>query len=162
VRVETVQRARQLPGPLLLDPGPPRVIAAYHDADGQLVYARATGDGGVDPVELGLDAEEYARVVYGDGNETLLLRLLRVAAARVRRWVRVRARRMLVCGHLWMARVPPVNAVEFCDVSDVLPHRPHAAGVVRLGAWETFFHKPDEDGRRWPPVRVGELEPLGN
>jgi hypothetical protein len=162
VRVEKVQRARQLRGPLLVDPGPPRVIAGYHDADGQLIYSRATGDGGVDPAELGLDAEEYARIVYGDGNETLLLRLLRVAAARVRTWDQVRARQMLVCRPLGMAHVPPVNAVAFCDTSDLLPQRPDAEGTVRLDAWETFFHETDEAGRRWPPVRVGELQPLSN
>jgi hypothetical protein len=161
VRVETIQRARKLPGPLLVDPGPPRIVAGYRETDGQLVYTRASGDGGIDPAELGLDAEEYRQTVCGDGNEKLLPKLLRLAVERVRRWDQVRARRLLVCQQPWLSRPPRVHGVRWCDWTELLPQLPGTEGVVRLDAWETWFRETDEEGRRWPPVRVGDLQSLG-
>jgi hypothetical protein len=162
VRVETIQRARQLPGPLLVDPGPPRIVAGYHEDDGRFVYTRATGDGGIDPAELGLDPEAYWQTVYDTADEALLLKLLHKVAGRVRTWDQVRARRMLVCRQPWLDQPPRVHGVTWCDWSDLLPQLPNAEGVVRLGAWETYLQESGAEGPLWPPGLVGEVEPLGS
>src|SRR5205814_10709548 len=95
-----------LTGPLLIDPGPPRIILAYWDRTRRaLVYPDRGGDGGLEPEALGLTVDEYAAAAYGDQPALPLVRQLVTAAlAYARHHLDLDAASVCLCGHPW---IPP-------------------------------------------------------
>jgi hypothetical protein len=129
VRVEAVRRPRRLPGPLLLDPGPPHIVLARWDEQRRrVVYLRCSGDGGVPPQELGVDPREYAAAVYGARPAHELLSFLVPAAL-----ARCRLRELLdfgsvrLCRQAWVPHDCELPGVEVCDWA--------ALALARLG-WQ--------------------------
>jgi hypothetical protein len=152
VRVEAVRTPRRLAEPLLIDPGPPRVVLARWDPERRrLAYLPCSGDGGIEPEELGLHRHDYAAAVYRLGPAQELLGYL-VAAARAR----CRMRDLLdfgsvrLCRHAWV----PVNfaapGVEVCDwdalAFDRLGRHGPAPTLLRVGLWDAcLVHGPGQE-----------------
>ena len=119
VRVEAVRELQRLDAPLFIDPGPPRIILARWDPMERQVITRCSGDGGLDPEELGLAREEYAQVVYGERSAAPALRYL-IAAVLTRCLLRER----LAVSHAWLCRrpwVPPLDDLAGVDLQDSVP-----------------------------------------
>jgi hypothetical protein len=138
VRVEEIRAARRAPGPLLLDPGPPRVVLArWDEARGRLAYLPCSGDGGIEPEDLGLGRREYAAAACGGRPAHRVLEYL-LAAARTRCLMRDQLdfAEVRICRHPW---VPPdfdAPEVELCDwaalaLTRLARHVP-APALVRL------------------------------
>jgi hypothetical protein len=145
VRVEAVHSPRWLAGPLLLDPGPPRIVLARWDAARRcLVYLRCSGDGGVTPEGLGLDRREYAAGVYGSRPAQGILDFLLPAALG-----RCRLRDLLdfasvrLCRHPWVPADFEAPAVEVRDWAGLVRTRLGAGGpapaVLRLDLWDAYL-----------------------
>ncbi len=102
VRVERVRIPHCLARPLLIDPGPPRIVVAYHDPDsGELTYLPACGTIGLAPAALGLPEGDYLRALYrGERKEALLGALVRA--------VRTQAtdRGSIIAGDIWLVGRP--------------------------------------------------------
>jgi hypothetical protein len=127
VRVEEVRAARRAPGPLLLDPGPPRVVLArWDEGRRRAAYLPCSGDGGVEPEDLGLDRREYAAAACGGRPAHKVLDyLLAAARARCRLRDQLDFAAVRVCRQPW---VPPdfdAPGLELCDWA--------ALALVRLG-----------------------------
>jgi hypothetical protein len=144
VRVDAVRRLRPLTGPLLLDPGPPRVVLGRVDSQtGQVVYLPCSGDGGLEPAQLGIVPEEYARAVYWqEGARSLCRDLIARVLQRVRDWEQLEAREVLVCQQPWLAQVLPPASRSACDWQRLCLRRGAARGdpstppgLIRLDAW---------------------------
>jgi hypothetical protein len=143
VRVDAVRRLRALSGPLLLDPGPPRIVLGRVDLEtGQVVYLRCSGDGGLEPAQLGITPEEYGRAVYEQQGARAVCRdLIARALERVREWEQLEAREVLVCCQPWVAKVLPPGS-NFAHTWQRLCLKWGPAGrnapacLVRLDAWE--------------------------
>ncbi len=142
VRVEALEPLRRLPGPLLVDPGPPRVVLAYWDRSRRaLVYPDRHGDAGLEPEELGLTTDEYAAAVYGRLPAHSLVRFLVAAVlAYCRRRLHLDAAAVCLCGHPW---VPADLALPGVEVHDWWRAAAGVGGalspgtpVVRLDTWD--------------------------
>jgi hypothetical protein len=145
VRVDAVRRLRPLTGPLLLDPGPPRVVLGRVDSQtGQVVYLPCSGDGGLEPAQLGIAPEEYARAVYGQqGARSLCRDLIARVLQRVRDWEQLEAREVLVCRQPWLAQALPPDSRSARDWQRLCLRwgtpRGEASprpGLIRIDAWE--------------------------
>ncbi|MCC6421344.1 MAG: hypothetical protein IT429_24155 [Gemmataceae bacterium] len=138
VRVEAVRPPQRLAGPLLIDPGPPRVVLANWEASCRRVaYLPSSGDGGIAPEDLGLSRRDYAEAVYGVRPAAPVLRFL-VAAARTR----CRLRDRLEVGAVRLCRQPwvPVDfAADGVEVSDPHGHAPAGTRVVRFDVWNSYL-----------------------
>ncbi|MCI0458473.1 MAG: hypothetical protein L0Z62_16030 [Gemmataceae bacterium] len=117
VRVESVRPPRRLEGPLLIDPGPPRIVLARWDSSSRrVVYLPSSGDGGLEPEELGLARQDYAEAIYGRRPATAVLRyLIASALARCRMRDRLEPAEVRVCRHPWLPADPGLAGVELCD-----------------------------------------------
>jgi hypothetical protein len=115
VRIETVQGPRALEAPLFVDPGPPRIVLARWDSVKRRM-AYITGDGGLEPEELGLSREEYARATLGEGSAESVLRSL-VAAVRTHCQLRERlaVSRVRVWRRPWVPALGDLADVELQD-----------------------------------------------
>jgi hypothetical protein len=142
IRVESVRAPRRLAEPLLIDPGPPRVILARWDPQRRrLTYLPCSGDSGIEPEELGLRRHDYAAAVYRLGPAQELLGYL-LAAARAR----CRMRDLLDFGSVRLCRHPWVPAdfvspgVVVCDWAalafDRLSRLGPAPALLRVGLWD--------------------------
>jgi hypothetical protein len=146
VRVDAVRRLRRLTGPLLIDPGPPRIVLGQVDSQtGQVVYLPCSGDAGLEPARLGLVPGEYALAVYEqEGARSLCHDLIGRALQRVREWEQLEAREVLVCRQPWLAKVLPPASRFACDWQRLClrwgvagDSRPRQVWLIRLDAWET-------------------------
>jgi hypothetical protein len=144
VRVDAVRRLRPLSGPLLLDPGPPRIVLGRVDPrTGQVVYLPSSGDAGLEPAQLGVAPQEYARAVYEQqGARSLCRELIARVFQRVRDWEQLEARAVLVCRQPWLAKVLPPSSRFACDWQSLCRrwgsarHAPSPqVGLIRLDAW---------------------------
>jgi hypothetical protein len=144
VRVDAVRRLRPLAGPLLLDPGPPRVVLGRLEAQtGRVVYLPCSGDAGLEPARLGIAPGEYARAVYEQqGARSLCRDLIGRALQRVRDWEQLEAREVLLCRQPWLAKILPPDSrfardwQHLCRRWGASGNDPAArAGLIRLDAW---------------------------
>jgi hypothetical protein len=150
VCVETVRSPRVLSGPLLVDPGPPRVVVAYPDPDGAgLVYLRG-GSAGLEPGQLGADEAEYLAAVYdGQPTEHVLARLTAGALEHARRWGPLHACRVRLCRQPWLARQPDLPDVELTDWAALClagADLPEDVPLIRIDAWAAYFVAPSAGG----------------
>jgi hypothetical protein len=161
VCAERVRIPRRLAGPLLIDPGPPRVVVAYHDPDsGELTYLPGAGTIGLAPEALGLTAEEYGRAVHRPGQAgPVLARLVRAAYAQALSRGPVSAGEVRLVGRPWggaAADLPGVRRVDglaLCRrvVTDL--GRPADTRVLLLEAWGVWFVPPPPPGEWRPQVQ---------
>jgi hypothetical protein len=142
VRPEALER--QWDGPLLIDPGPPRIVLGYWDRSRrEVIYPERGGDAGLEPEELGLAPDEYAAAVHGRGLALPLLRSL-VAAARARCCAGLPdTAEVWLCGRPWVPPRPELAGVEVYHWRRVglaagEPHLslPPDTPVMSLEAWE--------------------------
>jgi hypothetical protein len=145
VHIEAVRSPRRLASPLLLDPGPPRVVLArWDEGRRRLVYLRCSGDGGVTPDELGLDRREYAAGVYGSRPAHGLLHyLLPAALARGRLRDLLDFESVRLCGHPWVPADFEAPDVEVCDWAALARTRLCRDGLppslLRLDLWDAYL-----------------------
>jgi hypothetical protein len=140
VRVERLQPLRRLEGPLLLDPGPPRIVLARWDPGrGQVAYLPSSGDGGLDPEGLGLSRQEYAEAVQGRRPARPLLRYLVgavLACCRMRDHLAVETVRL--CRQPWVPAEPDVPGVEVCGWAELCRARLGKGPILRLEPWGCY------------------------
>lgn len=157
VRVEAVRSPRRPAEPLLLDPGPPRVVLArWDEARRRLIYLRCSGDGGIAPEALGLDRREYAAGVYGSRPAHGLLNyLLPAALARCRLRDLLDFASVRLCGHPWVPGDFEAPDVAVCDWAGLaLARRRDAArAVLRLDLWDAYLC---DGGRPHPLLEAAE------
>jgi len=160
LHVETVRRLENLDGPLLVDPGPPRVVLARPGP--RPAFLRCSGDQGLEPHELGLTPESYGSAVYaGRGAVSLLLRLLDGARAQVRKRDELGAGSFLVVRQPWF----PVNAgsagLSLCDWASLAANPGGMAPpFVRVDCW-TVHVCPESGASRPVTFPRGVADALG-
>jgi hypothetical protein len=142
VRVDRLLDPRVWETPLLVDPGPPRiVVAAWDSSRGALAYLRRSGSRGLPPEALGVASLRYAEAVYGGAAAGGVVQDLVTSARDLAReeclW---EFRRVRVCRPPWVPQSPPQAAprLEFLDWTtpdDGVPDPPGTV-VVHVSAWD--------------------------
>ncbi len=141
IRVESIRPIRVLNAPLLMDPGPPRIVLAYRDAttDG-IVFPTLSGDSGLSPEALGVTVADYAGAVCGTGDvRGVMEQMFRGAAKHVRKTESWKTRRLRVCRQSWIPDGWNTDSVEFLPWWKTVTPLPSASYelLVRIGAWTT-------------------------
>ncbi len=161
VRVEAVRGPRRLDGPLLLDPGPPRVVLARWEPRGRrVVYLPCSGDGGLAPEALGVTSDDYGEAVYGRRPAHAVLRYLVAAAlTRLRMQDRVEAPSVRLCRHPWVPVDFQAPGVAVHDWEALVLQHCGAGGPTRpvpfrLDAFEAYVA--DGPGRAAPLLGLAE------
>jgi hypothetical protein len=154
VRVDAVRRVQPLPGPLLIDPGPPRIVLGRWDsATREVVYLPCSGDGGLEPAKLGLAPQEYAGAVHEQrGSRALCRELIARALHAVREREQREVREVLVCSRPWLANVLPAENRFARDWRSLCLKWAASGGqspacLIRLDAWEASVLVCDQEPR---------------
>jgi hypothetical protein len=148
VSVEDVRWPLPIDYPLVVDPGPPRVVLAYaHTDEERTVYVQGSGDRGIDSERLGLTIQEYGDAAYrGRGAADVVARLVKGARAHLRSQDSSPGRRVAVCGQPWLqaARGADVDVFDWVQLCRRHAHPVAAADgiVVRVDAWAAWFVAP--------------------
>jgi hypothetical protein len=168
VRVERVRTPRWLTGPLLVDPGPPRIVIGYPDPDtGELTYLPGAGTIGLSPEALGLPLWDYLGAVYrGRRAEALVGRLVEAARSGAANRGAVIAGEVRLVGRPWVPTTLSLPDVQRIDALELCRRPPHplspspslgegenAAVEVLLEAWCTWVLPPGAPGQMSSPPR---------
>ena len=145
--VQKVRSLRAPAGPLLIDPGPPRVVLAFVDPnDDHLLYLPGSGSIGLEPEQLALSVPGYLQAVYGDpAAQPVLERLTALARACARR-AGLDVGRVVLCRQPWLPAaltMPDGELIDWtvlCRQGDLRrTGLPATATCVRLDAWAGYL-----------------------
>ena len=161
VVVDDVRQTPSLDVPLIIDPGPPRIVLAHATGD-LLVYLNGVGESGVEPSRLGVPLDAYNAAVSGGKNSAEVCeRLIASARALDYRLGSPLGRPIVVCRQPWLSgkALSGVAAYDWTELCRHATSENETFGmVVRLDAWAARFVSLQSDERSLPQsVRTTDL-----